>query len=166
ERRYVGERQHHTVWRRRKSGPTAAGVCGSSTVRKDAKEQAALTFVPYLVLDADAVGDDLFDILHQGRMREVVRKRANRTPDVLRNHAKRLRHTRRELADAQLSIEEHRRDFGSVEQVLGIGVEFLELEVFLLVLGIDRVHLLVDRVQFFVRALKFLFRSDQFLVRG
>ena len=89
---------------------------------------------------------------------EIVGEGPQRAADVLRNHPEGLGDARRELADAQLPIEEHRRDVGAVEQVLDVVVELLQLGVLLLVLGVDRVELLVDRVQLLVRALQLLVR--------
>ena len=97
-------------------------------------------------------------------MREVVRERAQRPADVLRDDAEGVGDPRRELPDAELPIEEHRRDVGAVQQVLDVVVELLQLDVLLLVLRVDGVHLLVDRVELLVRALELLVGGDQFLV--
>ena len=104
------------------------------------------------------------DVGDQRRVRRSCVKLRERPADVLRQDLEDLGDARRELADAQLAIEEHRRDVGAVQQVLDVVVELLQLGVLLLVLRVDGVELLVDRVQLLVRALQLLVRGDQLLV--
>lgn len=97
-------------------------------------------------------------------MREVVCERLDGTADVLREDPEYLGNPGGELPDAELAIQEHRRDIGAVQQVLHVVVELLQFGVLLLVLRVDGVHLLVDGVQLLVGALQLFVRGHEFLV--
>ena len=163
ERRDVGQRQHDAVDRRRlgaarlrRRGRGTAGCAGSSSV-------PALSRICVLDGDAGRAARARCRRISVGAV-EVVREVAERPADVVRDDAEDLGDPRRELADAQLAVEEQRADVGALEQVLDVVVELLQLGVLLLVLGVDGVELLVDRVQLLVRALQLLVRRDQLLV--
>ena len=61
---------------------------------------------------------DLRDVVHQLGALDVVREVADLAADVVRLDPEHAGDARREPADPELAIEEHRADVGALEQVL------------------------------------------------
>ena len=95
-------------------------------------------------------------------MREVVDPPSH----VLRQQVEHFGDFRREFADREVAIEEHRVDCGACQEAVHVGVQFGQFGDLLLVLGVDGVQFLVHRVEFLIGALQFLVGSNQFLVGG
>ena len=121
--------------------------------------------VPRRRLDGDVLVQHALDVRDQRRVLQIVSEGPDRTPDVLREDLEGLRDARGEFPDAQLPVQENRRDVGPIEQVLDVVVQLLQFRVLFLILRVDGVQLLVDGVELLVRALELLVRGNQLLVR-
>ena len=87
-----------------------------------------------------------------------------RAPAVARDQIEDRRDRRREAADDEIAVEEHRRDLRAVEHVAQIRVGTIDLVDLGAELRIDRVQLFIDRLQLLLRGLQLLVGRLQLLV--
>ena len=104
------------------------------------------------------------DILLYGVHGEAGADMCDRPIDIAFNQAKQHLRRRGETFDAELAVQEHRRDLGVLQQVLDVAVgptEFLDPVV---QFRVDGVQLFVDRGQLLPGRFQLLIRGLQFLV--
>src|SRR5690606_31595407 len=132
EARDVDDREHDTI----------GGALG--LVRQDTQEQPVAVEIPNLSLDTGTMLEHLLEVLENSWVVEAMGEAGDRAPHVSCEQVKELGDGGRELADAEVLIEEYRPDVGRSEQVVHVVGELGELRNLVLELCIDGVELLVD----------------------
>src|SRR5690349_3324607 len=119
-----------------------------------------------LPLSRDQRPKHLLDVWHQlsgGKLRREICDGPSR---IAGNEAEYSAGGRREIPDAQLLVEENRRDLGTVEEVSQVAVSVVELRDLAADFGVDGLQFFVERLEFLLRGLQFLIGRLIFFVCG
>ena len=120
----------------------------------------------HLPLDRSLLVEHAADLARQVDIHELMAMSSDRPAAVGGNEIEDRRHRRREAADDEVPVEEHRRDLRALEQVAQVRVAAIELVDLAGELVVDGVQLLVDGLQLLLGGFQLLVGGLQLLVDG